>query len=168
MPRSSTSNCHWPVLAHGHQLGHCWGARPSRWSFPASRPKPFPKRNSSTSSLIPAFSPRRRSNARRLLEKPATGLAERSFAKPEASNAHFLSPGERIKGKGERQHKLFPPVSRRSSTPNRLCPGLCRRPSWRTATFRPMPSKLSLFDHRPSEKWQKSLFEAFLALKPSF
>jgi len=105
LPRSSIPNCHWPVFAHGHQLGHCWGARPSRWPFPASRPKPFPKRNSSTSSLIPAFSPRRRSNARRLFEKPATGLAERSFAKPEASNAHFLSPGERIKGEGERQHK---------------------------------------------------------------
>jgi hypothetical protein len=37
LPRSSTPNCHWPVLAHGHQLGHCWGARPSRWPFPASR-----------------------------------------------------------------------------------------------------------------------------------
>jgi len=30
LPRSSTPNCHWPVLAHGHQLGHCRGARPSR------------------------------------------------------------------------------------------------------------------------------------------
>jgi len=37
-PRSSTANCHWPVLAHGHQLGLCWGARPSRLPFSASRP----------------------------------------------------------------------------------------------------------------------------------
>ena len=37
VPHSSTPNCHWPVFAHGHQLGHCWGARPSRWPFPASR-----------------------------------------------------------------------------------------------------------------------------------
>ena len=37
-PRSSTANCHWPVLAHGHQLGLCRGARPSRLLFPASRP----------------------------------------------------------------------------------------------------------------------------------
>jgi hypothetical protein len=37
LPRSSTPNCHWPVLAHGHQLGHCWGARPSRWPFSPSR-----------------------------------------------------------------------------------------------------------------------------------
>ena len=37
LPRSSTPNCHWPVLAHGHQLGHCRGARPSRWPFSASR-----------------------------------------------------------------------------------------------------------------------------------
>jgi len=37
LPRSSTPNCHWPVLAHGHQLGLCRGARPSRWPFPASR-----------------------------------------------------------------------------------------------------------------------------------
>ena len=29
LPRSSTPNCHWPVLAHGHQLGHCRGARPA-------------------------------------------------------------------------------------------------------------------------------------------
>jgi len=35
--RSSTPNCHWPVLAHGHQLGHCWGARPSRLPFSAVR-----------------------------------------------------------------------------------------------------------------------------------
>jgi hypothetical protein len=40
-PRSSTPNCHWPVLAHGHQLGLCWGARPSRLPFPASRPLPL-------------------------------------------------------------------------------------------------------------------------------
>jgi len=38
LPRSSTPNCHWPVLAHGHQLGLCRGARPSRLLFPASRP----------------------------------------------------------------------------------------------------------------------------------
>jgi hypothetical protein len=37
LPRSSTPNCHWLVLAHGHQLGHCWGARPSRLPFSASR-----------------------------------------------------------------------------------------------------------------------------------
>ena len=47
-PRSSTSNRLWPVLAHGHQLGLCRGARPSRWPFPASRQKPFPKRNGSS------------------------------------------------------------------------------------------------------------------------
>jgi hypothetical protein len=35
--RSSTANCHWPVLAHGHQLGLGWGARPSRLPFSASR-----------------------------------------------------------------------------------------------------------------------------------
>ena len=69
-------------------------------------PKPFPKRNGFTSSLNPAFSPRRRSNARRLLEKPATGLVGQSSAKPESFNGLFLSPGERIKGEGERQQKL--------------------------------------------------------------
>ena len=37
LPRSSTPNCHWPVLAPGHQLGICRGARPSRWPFSASR-----------------------------------------------------------------------------------------------------------------------------------
>ena len=57
-PRSSTANCHWPVLAHGHQLGLCRGARPSRWPFPASRHKPFPNPNGIESS-----SPRLRGRA---------------------------------------------------------------------------------------------------------
>src|ERR1039458_6591646 len=45
------------TLAHGHPLGHCWGARPSRLPFSASRQKPFPKRNGSThgSGAWPAF-----------------------------------------------------------------------------------------------------------------
>jgi hypothetical protein len=37
LPRSSTPNCHWPA-----RLGLGWGARPSRWPFPASRQNRFP------------------------------------------------------------------------------------------------------------------------------
>jgi hypothetical protein len=44
-------------------------------------------KNGFTSSLIPAFSPRRRRNARRLFEKPATGLAERSNEKTKRPKA---------------------------------------------------------------------------------
>src|ERR1039458_2219639 len=40
--------------------------------------------------------------AGRLLKNPAPGLAEQLPAKPKSSNGHFLSPGERIKGEGER------------------------------------------------------------------
>jgi hypothetical protein len=59
-----------------------------------------------TSSLIPAFSPRRRRIVRRLFEKPATGLAgglpiihKRAMAVP--------SPGGEGWDEGERQNKLF-------------------------------------------------------------
>ena len=53
LPHSSTPNCLWPVLAHGHQLGLCREARPSRLPFSASRSLP----------LIPAWpilTPRRK------------------------------------------------------------------------------------------------------------
>ena len=58
----------------------------------------------------------------RVFEKCATGLAGPSLAKPESSNGDFLSPGERIKSEGERQHKLSFGVFRRSSTRNCLWP----------------------------------------------
>ena len=76
------------------QLGHCRGARPSRWPFSPSRQKPFPKLNGFTSSLIPAFSPRRRRNVRRLFEKSATGLAGRSTAKSGRPNGGSSPGGE--------------------------------------------------------------------------
>jgi len=56
------------------------------------------------------FSPRRRRNLRRRFEKPATGLAGPTFAKPASANGDFLSPGERIKGEGERQNQFSSPV----------------------------------------------------------
>jgi hypothetical protein len=33
LPGLSTANCHWPVLAHGHQLGLCWGAQLATVNF---------------------------------------------------------------------------------------------------------------------------------------
>jgi len=47
---------------------------------------------------------------RRRFEKPATGLAGPTFAKPASANGDFLSPGERIKGEGERQNQFSSPV----------------------------------------------------------
>ena len=58
----------------------------------------------------------------RVFEKCATGLAGPSLAKPESSNGDFLSPGERIKSEGERQHKLSFFILRHQSTPNCLWP----------------------------------------------
>jgi hypothetical protein len=46
-----------------------------------------------TSALAPALSPRRGRIVRRLIEKPATGLARRSSAKPETTESYFLSWG---------------------------------------------------------------------------
>jgi hypothetical protein len=65
-----------------------------------------------TTSLNPAFSPRRRRIVRRLSEKPATEFAERSSAKPKPASSYFLSPGERIKGEGGRKktNYIFPPI----------------------------------------------------------
>ena len=70
-----------------------WGARPSWLPFSASRQKPFPRLNSFTSSLIPAFSPRRRRNAASLA-KPTTGLEGPSFA-----NASLFSAASADLGK---------------------------------------------------------------------
>ena len=39
-PKLPLGPCGWPSLAHGHQLGLCRGARPSRWPFSASRRRP--------------------------------------------------------------------------------------------------------------------------------
>jgi hypothetical protein len=51
-----------------------------------------------------------------LSEKSATGFAGESFANPETVKGNFLSPGERIKGEGER----YTIIQRK---------GLCRRPT---------------------------------------
>jgi hypothetical protein len=37
----------------------------------------------------------------------ATGFAGRSAAKPKPATRHFLSPGERIKGEGERKTQII-------------------------------------------------------------
>jgi len=114
--RDKNSNTLCPVRPPQTAIGRCW--RPAtNWDFAGERARPgcrFRRRAKTgfTRHLTPALSPnsrwRRGRNARRLFEKPAMGLAGLSSAKPEASNGHFLSPGERIKGEGERQHKLFP------------------------------------------------------------
>jgi hypothetical protein len=46
-----------------------------------------------TSSLIPAFSPRRRRIVRCPSKKPGAGFAERTFAKPKPAGSRFLSWG---------------------------------------------------------------------------
>jgi hypothetical protein len=117
-------NCLWPVLAHGHPLGLCWGARPSRWPFSASRHKPSPKLNGFTSSLIPAFSPRRRRNARRLFEKPATGLAERSTEKSRRAKA-IPSP-RKVRMRASVNTNFLPRIAPFVHPKPPL--GLCRRP----------------------------------------
>jgi hypothetical protein len=43
-----------PKLPLAARLGLCWGARPSRWPFPASRPKPFPD---VAAGILPAVEP---------------------------------------------------------------------------------------------------------------
>ena len=58
-PNSSTPNCHWPVLAHGHQRGLCRGARPSRLPFSASRPSPSSRDKNSTAHFPRSSTPNR-------------------------------------------------------------------------------------------------------------
>ena len=70
-----------------------------------------------TSSLIPAFSPRRRRNARRLFEKPATGLAGQSSEKLRTCQGISFSLGGEGQDEGERQNKFSFVVIRRSSIP---------------------------------------------------
>ncbi len=107
---NSTAKCpvRPPQTAIGRPAGTLLGSAPVPVAVFGVAPNPFPKRNGITSSLIPAFSPRRRRIVRRLFEKRAPELAGLSSAKPESSNGDFLSPGERIKGEGERQYELKP------------------------------------------------------------
>ena len=109
-----------PVRPTQTAFGRCWRTA-TNWVIAGERDRPgcrfrrraknpFPKLNGLTSSLIPAFSPRRRRNVRRRFEKPATGLAGPTFAKPASANGDFLSSGERIKGEGERQNQFSSPV----------------------------------------------------------
>src|ERR1017187_4175315 len=91
-----------PKLPLAARLGLCRGARPSRLPFSASRRKPFPKLNGFTSSLIPAFSPRRRRNARQLLENSCAGIGRTVNRKIKNAPRRFLLPGGEGQDEGER------------------------------------------------------------------
>jgi hypothetical protein len=68
------------TMAHGHPLGLCWGARPSRLPFSASRQKPFPKLNGSTHGSGATPEPARETGALPSFVQPKLLLARSVFA----------------------------------------------------------------------------------------
>ena len=179
-----------PVRPPQTAIGRCLRTA-TNWDFAGECARPGGRfrrraRTGFTRHLTPALSPnsrwRRGRNARRLFEIRATGLAEPSSAKPESSNGHFLSPGERIKGEGERQHKLSHGFFRRSSTPNCHWPvlahghqlGLCRgvRPSrWPFSASPPLPlisARPMITPRRKGTETQRSWPTASLCRRPPF
>jgi hypothetical protein len=76
--------------------------------FPAC-PCQFSPQDCITTSLIPAFSPRRRRIVRRLLEKPATELAGPSSDNTEQTKAVPSPRGEKVRMRADVKTIPFPP-----------------------------------------------------------
>ena len=135
--------------AHGHQLGHCRGARPSRLPFPASRPPKAPEGWRTPRRFAPSGD--HRSTRQRLgLRWPSTAFSPRTKSAhkfistlPRSSNPSCLWSHGWPRPRGERILKTRP-----DRTPFfYFCASVCRHACacWasacRSAAFRPSGSK---------------------------